>query len=162
MKLLVLTMGAVLFAGCGGASSGGTAAEDNEGQAQDPAAQGKDGNAETPLSTAAPVDITGPWENSSCGDRQYRRQITFQEGGKFAAVDEVAPCPPGTQCVWSGIVYWHGTWSLVDHTISLNSKPVEAGKMPEQLPEEFVVLAEQPLSIGEKYGEIICPYQKKK
>jgi hypothetical protein len=30
----------------------------------------------------------------------------------FRAEDRVSPCPPKVQCIWAGIVYWQGTWSV--------------------------------------------------
>ena len=168
MKMLIYTAGIALIAGCGSTSSNGAAPENEEtpsiaeeSQAEvataDTATEKPDGKDE--ISSAS---IIGPWENSSCADRKYRRQINFQEGDKFVAVDEVAPCPPKARCVWSGIISWHGTWSLENDTITLKKTPAKSGKSPESPPEQFVVLDANPISIGEKSGEIICPYQKRK
>ena len=105
-------------------------------------------------------EIVGTWENSSCGERQYRRRIDFLAGGRLDAVDEVAPCPPNAKCVWSGIIRWKGSWSLDGKEISVQIEPVESERVPELLPDGYLVLDDDPISIGEKTGEIICPYQK--
>lgn len=107
--------------------------------------------------------LIGTWRNASCGERAYLRSISFEEGGKFAAVDEVAPCPAEekNKCVTSGIIEWEGVWELDDRAINLESSPVSNGKLPDTVPESFVVLDTNPLSIGEKTEEAICPFQRK-
>ena len=107
--------------------------------------------------------LIGTWQNASCGDRAYLRSISFEKSGKFAAVDEVAPCPAEEQdkCVTSGIIEWQGVWELDDRAISLESSPVSNGKLPDTVPESFVVLSTSPLSIGEQTEEAICPFQRK-
>ncbi|MCP4674451.1 MAG: hypothetical protein GY854_02825 [Deltaproteobacteria bacterium] len=173
MKMLIVMAGVALITGCvalitgcGGTSSNGAAPKDEPSMAEGSQAQAAtaDTTAENPAETEKvnSASIIGPWENSSCADRKYRRQIIFQEGDKFVAVDEVAPCPPNARCVWSGIINWHGTWSLENDLITLEMTPTKSGKPPENPPEQFVVLGENPISIGEKSGETICPYQKRK
>ncbi len=168
MKLLINLAGIALIAGCGSTSSNGAAPENEETpsiaeesqaevSAADTVAKKPDGKEKISSSS-----IIGPWENSSCADRRYRRQINFQEGDKFVAIDEVAPCPPKARCVWSGIIHWSGTWSLENDTITLKITPVKSGKAPESPPEQFIVLDANPISIGEANGDIVCPYQKRK
>ncbi|MBW2277971.1 MAG: hypothetical protein JRF63_10785, partial [Deltaproteobacteria bacterium] len=79
--------------------------------------------------------------------------------GNFTAIDSVAPCPPKARCVWSGIIRWSGTWDIDGELISLEIKPAEGEKMPDTMPTEFVVLGRDPLSIGERAGELVCPYR---
>lgn len=55
--------------------------------------------------------IEGSWLSSSCGERAYARIISFH-GGRFTAEDRIAPCPPGAQCIWSGVVYRTGSYSI--------------------------------------------------
>ena len=80
---------------------------------------------ETPVSQQAP-DLSGTWSSASCGNRSYERIITVSDG-KFSADDRVSPCPPGTQCIWSGIVHRTGTWKRVALTLALFPDEV-AGK----------------------------------
>jgi hypothetical protein len=54
----------------------------------------------------------GVWSSPSCGAREFERLIKLQEGGELRGEDRVAPCPAGGQCMWSGIVYWSGSWSV--------------------------------------------------
>ena len=153
---------ALLVIGCGGAA--GTAPESAE---QQPvmlgAAETGDGETATSVADAEPVSPgfspVGRWENASCGERKFLRRINFADDGKFAAVDEVAPCPPKVVCVWSGIVHWRGSWALDDRLIRLSIEPIAGKKPPEAPPETFVVLSEEPPSIGEQAGELTCPYQ---
>ncbi|MDJ0763282.1 MAG: hypothetical protein QNJ97_09865 [Myxococcota bacterium] len=115
----------------------------------------------TESSTSSAPSPIGVWENASCGDRKFNRQITFLTNGRFAAIDQVAPCPPDETCVWSGIIEWHGTWKINGRLILIDVATTKAGKMPEQLPDGFVVLTESPLSIGERNGPLVCPYQQR-
>lgn len=54
----------------------------------------------------------GTWSSLSCGAREFERLIKLQEDGELHGEDRVAPCPPGTQCMWSGIIFWSGTWKV--------------------------------------------------
>ncbi|MCP4600830.1 MAG: hypothetical protein GY847_09915 [Proteobacteria bacterium] len=163
MKRLFCLMGLVFVAGCGSASSSGSPVEKGTKTVKPTETETKE--APIPIDEeeeSEPVKVTGEWENSSCGERKYRRSITFLEDGKFEAVDEVAPCPPDVQCIKSGIINWHGTWSLEDRSIALDIQPFEGRKMPEILPSGFVILRQDPVSVGGREGDIICPYQKSK
>jgi hypothetical protein len=99
------------------------------------------------------ASVEGTWESASCGERHYPRSITVMKGGGFTMTDLVAPCPPGAKCVWSGIVYYGGTWKIEGAALKLTySEPGEGkatlyAKPAEGLPVSFVPAAE-----GEKAG----------
>jgi hypothetical protein len=165
MKLFVVSIAAAFVFGCGSTSSNSSQpSEEDKSEKQLPLTATAQEKPVFEASNNEPrqIDITGMWENSSCGDRKYRRQVNLVEDGQFNAVDEVAPCPPDKKCVWSGIIRWNGTWTLKNRAIALDVKTPASGKLPETIPEEFVVLGEDPVSIGERGGDIICPYQKRK
>lgn len=105
--------------------------------------------------------VTGVFENSSCADRKYLRRIKFLEDGSFTALDAVAPCPEGAQCVWSGIIHWRGTWKMSGDVIQIIPEFSGTEKRPETVPAEFVVLSRAPVALGEKMGDVVCPYQRK-
>jgi hypothetical protein len=69
--------------------------------------------------------LAGSWTSASCGERKYVRQIELAADGTFSAADLVSPCPPGAACVWSGIVYRRGTYSVAGGTVTLT--PAAAG-----------------------------------
>lgn len=71
----------------------------------------------TLLGEAAGVAFEGNWTSPSCGGRAYARNIRFEVDGSYATIDLVSPCPPGTHCVWSGMVGYGGTWVLSDPKI---------------------------------------------
>jgi hypothetical protein len=104
--------------------------------------------------------FVGVWENSSCGEREFLRRIELKGDGTFSAVDEVAPCPPEAKCVWSGVINWRGTWEKAGERIALSLEPVPGEKPLEFQPEGFVILAEDPVSIGEQTGELVCPFRR--
>ncbi len=163
MKLIVFLMGFVFIAGCGSASSNVSPVEEDTKEA----APTEPTTPEAPIPNTEREDVestnvVGIWENSSCGERKYRRVINFLKDGKLEAVDEVAPCPSDRQCVWSGIIHWYGTWTIENRTVSLDIQPAKDGKMPEILPDEFVILNQDPVSIGGREGSNVCPYQKSK
>lgn len=154
-RIAPLVTVAILALGCGGAGS-------NHGTESD---EGPDPEPEAPTAVetstpAGPTDLVGSWENGSCGDREYDRRINFLGSGNFTAIDAVAPCPPKAKCVWSGIIRWSGKWYAEGDLIRLEIKPVEGEKMPDTMPSEFVVLGRDPLSIGERLGELVCPYRR--
>lgn len=68
----------------------------------------------TLLGEASGVAFEGNWTSPSCGGRSYARNLRFEVDGTYAAIDLVSPCPPGTHCVWSGMVGYNGSWSLSD------------------------------------------------
>lgn len=168
MKALFYTFAVVFVMGCGSVcsvsgQSDGEDRDDHESPPPPPAETGPVATASQPAGQGGKLpDITCMWENSSCGERKYRRQINFFEDGRFDALDEVAPCPPGKSCVWSGIIKWTGNWTLKDRVIALEIKQQKDEKIPENAPSEFQVVDDDPVSIGELNGEVICPYQKSK
>jgi len=161
MRILILTMisrsalGAFLLCGCGsaGANSGG-GGEPEQGPA--PATP----IAPRPDQGGAIDGPVGVWENGSCGERKYRRRIEFFADGRFAALDEVAPCPPGARCVWSGIIRWLGTWSMEDRRVSISVKPLEGEKLPEAVPDFFEFSPDPPATLAERTGDLLCPYRR--
>lgn len=144
---------AILALGCGGAGSNQGVEVEEEPAPEVPAALD-----EGPADGRA--DPVGSWENGSCGEREYNRRVNFLSSGNFTAIDAVAPCPPKAQCVWSGIIRWSGAWTLEGDVIHLEIKPIEDEKLPETMPTEFVVLGRDPLSIGERIGDLVCPYRR--
>jgi hypothetical protein len=105
---------------------------------------------------AGPFPLPSTWASPACEGRDYERQISF-DADRFAAVDLVAPCPPGTQCVWSGIIDRKGSWSLDRKQLRLlpdtdASQSPQASKFP--LPQHLWLGAEGTLT--EDDGA--CPY----
>ena len=74
--------------------------------------------------------IVGIWQSSSCGKRKYARLIQFETGGAFQGRDLVSPCPPGTRCLWSGIVNIKGTFEVQTDKIKLANSQPAAGPAP--------------------------------
>lgn len=64
----------------------------------------------TLLGDAPGIMFIGNWTSTSCGGRAYARNVRFEADGSYAGVDLISPCPPGTTCVWSGIVAYGGSW----------------------------------------------------
>ncbi len=152
----------LLAAACSGASNGSSGGASPEIGASEPeASPAAAPQLDQERSAAEPGEpgLLGAWENSSCGERKYRRRIEFFADGRFSALDEVAPCPPGAQCVWSGILRWQGSWKLDGDLVQLELKPIEGERPLENPPDAFVVLGRDPYSIGEKTGELVCPYR---
>lgn len=151
-RLIIIT---AFFLGCGAA---------DKGSVDSPAAP-PEPDAETHTEATAADEVTtddlvgAEWQNASCGERKYLRRITFNNDGTFIATDEVAPCPAGETCVSSGIVEWQGSWSLNAMIIEISLKPEAGGKLPEQVPDNFVVLTASPFSLGEQIGQLVCPYR---
>lgn len=54
----------------------------------------------------------GSWSSPWCGDREFERLIKLQKGGELRGEDRVAPCPAGSQCMWSGVIFWSGSWRV--------------------------------------------------
>jgi hypothetical protein len=65
------------------------------------------------------TSVAGTWSSASCGERSYARELVFVEGGSYVRLDLVSPCPPGTLCVWSGIVHFTGGWRLEGEAVRL-------------------------------------------
>jgi len=89
-----------------------------------------------PIPTPAPKGgpLSGTWKSAFCGDRAYEREITFFSNGHFAGRDYVAPCPPNTLCVWSGIIEWKGTYTVGEGRISLVLDPNPGGRQDSRQP----------------------------
>lgn len=148
-------LGVSLLAACGSAGVNG-ASGDEPRRRPEPAATAAAEQAREP----AAEGLTGAWENGSCGERAYRRRIEFFADGRFTAVDEVAPCPPGARCVWSGIIRWLGTWSLEGRVITITVEPAEGDKLPEMVPESFEFTGDPPATLAERIGDLVCPYRR--
>jgi hypothetical protein len=151
----------LLLAACGSAGANGQAGDEPVPRAAP--APGPDGEDEPAAASGSGISadgLAGAWENASCGERKYRRRIEFFAGGRFAAVDEVAPCPPGARCVWSGIIRWQGTWRLEHRSISIAVEPTEGDRLPEVVPGSFEVVADAPATLAERTGELVCPYRR--
>jgi hypothetical protein len=83
---------------------------------------------QTLLGEASGVDFSGNWTSPNCGGRAYARNIRFEADNSYAGLDLISPCAPGTQCVWSGMVGYAGTWGLPnDKTLRLMEMGAPAG-----------------------------------
>lgn len=91
---------------------------------------------------ASPISVVGTWSSASCGERSYARELVFVEGGSYVRLDLVSPCPPGTLCVWSGIVHFTGGWRLEGDRVRLIEEVQVGSGGPSGFvsrPEELVV-----------------------
>ncbi len=82
------------------------------------------------------ASIAGTYTSPNCGARTYERKLTLNADGTFAAQDLVSPCPPGTQCVWSGIVNRQGTYTRSADGLTLKvdgAAPPQGQPLPEKL-----------------------------
>jgi hypothetical protein len=95
----------------------------NEGPAPGPA----------PASVGAPA-VAGRWSSPSCGTRTYERRLTLDPGGTFAAEDRVSPCPPGATCVWAGILFTRGAYSVSGDGARTVQLSISAGGPPRGQP----------------------------
>ncbi len=153
MKRIIII--ATLVWGCGGA--------DTPVEPQRPLPP-PDMDAGAPVESDAPElssGLSGLWQNASCGDRKYLRSVAFSEDGTFTARDEIAPCPEEAdgECAVSGVIEWLGNWTLDGMGILITPQAPPGGRLPEQMPDRFVVLSNPPLSIGEQIGQLVCPYR---
>jgi hypothetical protein len=73
----------------------------------------------TLLGDAPGITYLGDWTSKGCPSRSFPRNIHFEQGGTYAGIDLVSPCPVGTQCAWSGIVSYQGIWMQQGQTIEL-------------------------------------------
>ena len=81
------------------------------------------GGGEATGDSPAPSDgIAGTWHSESCGKREYAREMVFLDGGTYVRFDLVSPCPPGAQCIWSGILNFRGGWTFDGTAIALNDE----------------------------------------
>ncbi|APR76382.1 Hypothetical protein A7982_01729 [Minicystis rosea] len=84
------------------------------------------GQASGPASTPAATPA-GRWTSASCGARTYERRLTLNPDGSFIAEDRVSPCPPGAVCVWAGIVFRRGKYTIANGAIQLAVEGPTAG-----------------------------------
>jgi len=164
MKRISIVLCLFLAFGCGGAGAGksGTGAVGEPAASTPVAADETTPVAAQDDARSSGDELYGVWENASCGERRYLRRIEFQNGGRFTAVDEVAPCPDGDNCVSSGLLHWQGAWRLVDRVVELTLESVDGTRAPDQTPDEFVVLSDAPFSVGSRSGKLVCPFKKRK
>jgi hypothetical protein len=78
------------------------------------------------------------WRSERCGPRHWPRTLFFAADGGFTALDEVAPCPAGAACVWSGIDQYVGSWADGAHERTLT---ITAGHHVGTLPTRFTLNA---------------------
>lgn len=106
------------------------------------------------------LPLPSSWSSPACEGRAYERRFRFSEG-RFEAKDLVAPCPPGTLCVWSGILDRAGTWTYERREIRLVPEPDPRGGPPVQptqypLPDRLWLGEDGTLTEDEGH----CPYQR--
>lgn len=102
--------------------------------------------------------LLGVWTSGSCGHRAYLRRIELRADGRFAARDAVAPCPQGARCAWSGVIDWAGGWSVEEGIIPLE---IDSGqRLPDRVPDRFIVMNGETLRIAEQTGDVVCPYRR--
>lgn len=75
---------------------------------------------------AAPA-VAGKWTSPSCGPRTYERRLSLEADGSFIAEDRVSPCPPGVACVWAGIVWRRGSYTVANGSIQLTAATSTSG-----------------------------------
>lgn len=111
---------------------------------------------------AGAVAIEGRWMSPSCGERAYARLIVFEAGGRFTAEDRIAPCPQGAQCVWAGIVYRAGAYSIDDEGVYLELENVTGPSLGAAFPERLK-LDPGPVEIARLDGgePVLCAYEKR-
>lgn len=117
--MLLGALALLLLVGCQDKLRSATKGDASNMPAHPQAFEIEDGrDAEGPASDA---NIEGTWMSPSCAERAYARFITF-EAGAFTAEDRVAPCPPGAQCIWSGVVHRSGRYSIDGDVIHLQTE----------------------------------------
>lgn len=75
------------------------------------------------------VMFVGDWTSPGCEGRAYPRNLHFRNDNSYAGIDLVSPCPPDTQCVWSGMVGYAGIWKQEGNKLLLREigAPTEPG-----------------------------------
>ena len=108
----------------------------------------------------APPGLIGTWVSSACDTRTYRREIRFARDGKVDTKDLISPCAPRVQCIWSGIVDHHGTYTVDAGAITMDLElPADgpgAGPFPTSLEIEKSTSAPVETTAGAR-----CVYTKK-
>ncbi|MBN1334980.1 MAG: hypothetical protein JXB39_03365 [Deltaproteobacteria bacterium] len=75
----------------------------------------------TPPALQAPIQPPATLVAEPCGVRPWVREIDLEaDNYRFTARDLVSPCPPGVQCVWSGIAVRTGTAEWRDGVLVLS------------------------------------------
>ena len=74
-------------------------------------------------SSTSPV---GSWSSTGCGERTYERRVALLEGGTFSGQERISPCPPGANCMWSGVHSFTGQWTLAEQTVALTVTKTDA------------------------------------
>jgi hypothetical protein len=109
-------------------------------------------------SASAGFPLPSTWSSPACEGRAYERRITF-DGDRYRATDLVAPCPPGTACVWSGIIERGGSWRIERSQLRL-VPDADAPASPKEghypLPEMLLLTRDG--SLTEAGGA--CPYTR--
>ncbi|MCA9570816.1 MAG: hypothetical protein KC656_23405 [Myxococcales bacterium] len=80
-----------------------------------------------PAREAPAPSWAGEWHSASCGERTYPRNLILQDGGAATLEELISPCPPGAQCVWSGVHVIEGTWSVDGDTVKLDVSAPSGG-----------------------------------
>ncbi len=132
------------------------------------ASTGGTGTGTPPATTGDPSGNTagkwaGSYKSASCGDRKYERLLSLRDNGSFNGEDRVSPCPPGAQCIWSGIVMWQGRFEVTDTAVVLTRSdqpgggPAGAAKIDNPLKLEIDKAAAQ---LVETRGGERCAYTR--
>lgn len=101
--------------------------------------------------------LAGSWTSAECGDRTYQRILTLQADGTYEMVDLVSPCPPGVQCIWSGIITSSGTWEALGPSANLVETKTDANDQGAARPSELRILRNG--HPAEDWGEGQCMYE---
>jgi hypothetical protein len=108
-------------------------------------------------------DVAGGWVSNGCGDRAYPRLVAFADDGTYSTQEFVAPCPPGAQCVWSGIIITAGNWRLEGGRVSLEETEAGAAAVDAAgRPGELLLRETSPgdWTLVEAAGDAECPYER--
>lgn len=136
MPLTLALLAPALLAGCppptatgpdAGSGSGTTPTATAPTSGETPAPAPQPNGTAAPSPTSAPSGSADPqqarwvgnWSSPNCGERKYERVINLGPDGRFSAQERVSPCPAGTQCVWSGIVAYQGSWEAKGDGVTL-------------------------------------------
>lgn len=154
---MVGVLGLVLLVGCQDnlRSTASGAASNMPARPQATASTGMEASGEA-------SGLEGKWLSPSCGERAYARYIVFEAGGRFTAEDRVAPCPQGAQCVWSGVVYRSGTYSVEGESVHLKLENAPVTSPGAAFPERLK-LAPGPVEVARSDAgdSIFCEYVKR-
>lgn len=101
----------------------------------------------------------GTWSSGPCGGRKYERVLTLRDSFTFDAEDRVSPCPPGTACVWSGIVMRKGSYRVEGATAVLTVQDGASTKPASPLP-ATLVWDDAKGAPAEQSDGTSCPYAR--